>query len=313
MRVVYFGTSEFAVPSLQAMAEDDRFDVAMVVTQPDARAGRGRQPSTTPVLKAAEELNLRAVQPVDINSPEAVAELQAAKPDLLLTAAYGQKLSDEILGLAPYALNLHGSLLPRHRGASPAQHAVLCGDRVTGVTLTGMTSRMDSGPIYAALEIPIEPTETSGSLLERLAELARDLLIDQADALAAGTLTGRPQDEKLATQAPLLTKDLGKVRWEKTAEEIDRHVRSMTPWPGAFTFCPTDRSPARLIVVSGEVLDLPSPGMPGTVVAFTTGIEVATQRGVYRIMEVKRSGKRALSAVEFLRGFPIPVGTTRLA
>jgi methionyl-tRNA formyltransferase len=173
----------------------------------------------------------------------------------------------------------------------------------------GMTSRLDAGPLYAQKSIPIEPSDTGGSLMEKLADLARDLLLEQADALVAGTLKGVPQDESQATLAPSLEKEDGRVRWNQTAEEIDRQVRAMTPWPAAYTLCPTDRSPSRLILVSGSVVDIPSPAMPGTVVAFTSGIEVATKKGVYRLIEVKRSGKRALSAVEFLRGFPIPVGT----
>jgi methionyl-tRNA formyltransferase len=206
-------------------------------------------------------------------------------------------------------LNLHGSLLPRHRGASPIQASILAGDTETGVTLMGMTSKMDAGPIYAQKATPIGKSETAGELHDRLALVAKDLLVANADALAAGKLKGTPQDEGKATRAVLLDKDHGRVRWDKTAAEIDRHVRGMTPWPGAFTFCPTDRSTTRLILCKGEVLDHPSPAMPGTVVAFTSGIEVATRVGVYRIQEVKRSGKRALHAVEFLRGFPLPVGT----
>lgn len=310
MKVVYFGTSRFAVPTLEALAKDDRFKLVAVVTQPDSRAGRGLEVVPSAVRAIAESIGVPLLQPPDVNVPEVIAQLKALAPDLLLTAAYGQKLSDELLALGRKgALNLHGSLLPRHRGASPIQSSILSGDGESGVTLIGMTARMDAGPIYAAKTTPIGATETAGELHDRLAQVARDLLLEHADALVAGKLKGRPQDEKLATKAKLLDKDDGRVRWDRTAAEIDRHVRSMTPWPGAFTFCPTDRSTTRLIVVKGEVLDLPSPAMPGTVVAFTSGIEVATKAGVYRIREVKRSGKRSLQAAEFMRGFPLPVGT----
>jgi methionyl-tRNA formyltransferase len=291
------------------MMEDSRIEVPLVVTQPDSRSGRGRQASSSPVRKVIEELGLPTMQPRDINEAESVDEIKKAKPDLLLTAAYGQKLSDELLGIPKYALNLHGSLLPRYRGASPVQHAIMNGDDETGVTLVEMTARMDAGPIFDARMVPITKEDTAGSLMDKLGEAARDMLLDNSAAIMSGKAKGTPQEESEATKAPALEKENGKVRWDKTAEEIDNHIRAMTPWPGAYTFCPTDRSPARLIVVNGEVLDLPSPGMPGTVVAFTSGIEVATQRGVYRIVEVKRSGKRALSAVDFLRGFPLPVGT----
>jgi methionyl-tRNA formyltransferase len=310
MKVVFLGTSRFAVPTLEAIAKDPRFQVVAVVTQPDSRAGRGLEVVPSAVREKATELGLTLLQPVDVNAADVVAQLKALKPDLLLTAAYGQKLSDDVLKLAKrYALNLHGSLLPRHRGASPIQSSILSGDPETGVTLIGMTSKMDAGPIYAARVTPIGAQETAGDLHERLAGVARDLLVEQADALIGGKLKPVPQDEAKATKATLLDKDHGRVRWDRTALEIDRHVRGMTPWPGAFTMCPTDRSTTRLLIVKGEVLDVPSPAMPGTVIAFTSGIEVATKRGVYLVREVKRSGKRSLRAAEFLRGFPLPVGT----
>ncbi|MSR46952.1 MAG: methionyl-tRNA formyltransferase [Planctomycetes bacterium] len=310
MKVVFFGTSKFAVPALEALAKDERFTVVAVVTQPDSRAGRGLEVLPSTVRAAAEALGVAVLQPPDINAPDMLQQLKAMKPDLLLTAAYGQKLSDELLKLPKkFALNLHGSLLPRHRGASPIQAAILTGDTESGVTLMGMTSRMDAGPIFAKRATPIGKDETAGELHDRLAVIARDLLMECADALLAGKLKGVEQDPKLATKAALLDKDDGRVRWDRTALEIHRHVRGMTPWPGAFTFAPTDRSVTRLIVVKGEVVDVPSPAMPGTVVAFTNGIEVATKRGIYSVREVKRSGKRSLKAAEFMRGFPLPVGT----
>ncbi len=310
MRVVYFGTSEFAIPTMKALVEDPRFDLAMIVTQPDAKAGRGMRATSSAVAKVAEEMELEVLRAPDINDAEHVEKLKEANAEVFLTAAFGQKLSDEVLGLpSKYALNLHGSLLPKYRGAAPVQHAIRSGDSETGVTLMGMTSKMDAGPIYAAKSIPIENTDTGGTLMDKLAELARDLFLENSDAIEGSSLKGTPQDESAASPAPMFQKEDGRVRWPFTAEEIDRHVRAMTPWPSAFTFCPTDRSPQRIIVVKGAVVDVPSPAMPGTVVAFTTGIEVATKKGVYQILEVKRSGKRALSAVEFLRGFPIPVGT----
>src|SRR5262249_13269966 len=282
VKVVFFGTSPFAVPALELIADDARFQVAGVVTQPDSRAGRGLEVLPSAVRAAAEQRGLPAFQPGDPTGPHFVAQIKKWAPALLLTAAYGQKLSDEVLALGKkYALNLHGSLLPRHRGASPIQAAILSGDATTGVTLMGMTSKMDAGPIYAQKATPIGKSETAGELHDRLALLAKDLLLEQADALLAGKAKGTPQDEGQATKAVLLDKDRGRVRWDRTAAEIDRHVRGMTPWPGAFTFCPTDRSTTRLILCKGEVLDHPSPAMPGTVVAFTSGIEVATRVGVY--------------------------------
>ena len=310
MKVVFLGTSTFAVPALEALAKDARFKVVSVVTQPDSRAGRGLEVLPSAVRAVAESIGVPLHQPADINAADSLAFLAALKPDVLLTAAYGQKLSDELLKLGKkYALNLHGSLLPKYRGASPIQSAILNGDAESGVTLMGMTAKMDAGPIYAAKATPIGKEETAGELHARLALVARDLLLEQADALLAGKLKGVEQDATKATKATLLEKEHGRVQWDRSAEQIDRQVRGMTPWPGAFTFCPTDRSTTRLIVVKGEVLDLPSPAMPGTVVAFTTGIEVATRHGVYLIKAVKRSGKRALKATEFLRGFPLPVGT----
>jgi len=310
MRVVFFGTSEFAVDVLNALHEDPRFEIPMVVSQPSSRSGRGQKTTSTALVKAAEELELNTFLPMDANDADSVEQLKAQNADLFITAAYGQKLSDEVLGLpVGPSLNLHGSLLPRHRGAAPVQFSILEGDTVTGVSLMRMTDRMDAGPVYATAETPIEVDDTGGSLMERLGKMAGQLILDHAGDVLAGKLEGKEQDEEAATAAPSLAKEQGRVPWNTSAIQIDRHVRGMTPWPSAFTFCPTDRSPARVQVVKGEILDLPSPAMPGTVVAFTTGIEVATTKGVYRILEVKRSGKRSLEAVEFLRGFPLPVGS----
>ena len=315
MRTVFFGTSEFAVSVLEVLRQDSRFELVMVVTQPDARSGRGQRSTPSQVKKATDEWELEeagipVAQFPSVNEPESVQALKELGADLFLTAAYGQKLSDEVLAIpSRYALNVHGSLLPKYRGAAPVQHAILQGEKESGVTLMGMTSRMDAGPIYAQIKTPITPDETGGSLMEKLAGLSQQLLADHFEAMAAGKLEATEQDESLACPAPSLSKEDGRVKWTETAEQIDRHVRAMTPWPSAYTFCPTDRSPARIIAVKGDVVDVPSPAMPGTIVAFTTGIEVATKKGVYRLTEVKRSGKRALSAVEFLRGFPIRVGT----
>ena len=310
MKVVFLGSSDYSVTVLQALIDSDVFDVVGVVTQPDARSGRGQKVTPSAISQCATDAGLTVHQPVDVNEPEFLDTVRGLAPDLLLTASYGQKLSDELLGIAGrYALNLHASLLPRHRGASPVHAALLEGDETTGVSLMGMTSRMDAGPVYATKETPIAGDDTSGSLLEKLGSVAAELITECGPKLEAGELDGVEQDESQATRAPMLKKEDGRIRWDRTAQEIDRHVRAMSPWPSAFTFCPTERSPQRVQVVSGEVLDLPSPGMPGTVVAFTSGIEVATAKGVYRLLQVKRSGKRALDAVEFLRGFPIPVGT----
>lgn len=311
MAIVFMGTPAFAVPSLRRLAQGSH-PIAAVYTQPDRPAGRGRHPTPPPVKLAAQELGLPVRQPETLRDPQAVAELAALCPEAIVAVAYGQLLRPEVLSIPPRGvLNVHPSLLPRHRGASPIPAAILAGDTETGVTIMLMDEGMDTGPIIAQRALPIEPTDTAASLAERLSHLAADLLAETLPAWLEGRLEAAPQDHARATKAPLLRKEHGAIDWALPAQEIWRRVRAYNPWPGAYT------------TLDGQLLHIweawPLTGdtgqPPGTVVALAPELKaqlppgadreafgVQTGRGVLAVLKVQRAGRRALSAGDFLRG-----------
>lgn len=308
MRVVFLGTGDIGVPSLRALAA--RHDVAAVFTQPDRPAGRDLKLRASPVKAAALALGLPVFQPEKIRRPEAVAELAGFGAEVIVVVAYGQILPRSILEMPRLGcLNVHASLLPRHRGASPIHSAILAGDTESGVTIMQMDEGLDTGPMLRAVRTPIGSEETAGSLHDRLGELAPGALLEVLDALAAGTLRPEKQDDTLATHAPKLTKQDGCIDWTEPAAEIDRRVRGLTPWPGAFTFLPDGRM---LKIHRASPLSQPG-GAPGEVLtASGEGICVAATAGAMLLREVQAAGGRRQSAADFLRGNPVQPGT-RLA
>jgi methionyl-tRNA formyltransferase len=308
MRIVFLGTGDIGVPSLQALAA--RHDVAAVYTQPDRPAGRDLKLRPSPVKAAALALGLPVFQPEKIRKPEAVAELAAWGAEVIVVVAYGQILPRSILEMPRLGcLNVHASLLPRHRGASPIHAAILAGDAESGVTIMQMDEGLDTGPMLRAVRTPLGPEETAGSLHDRLGQLAPAALLEVLDGLAAGTLAAEKQDDALATHAPKLARQDGCIDWAEPAEEIDRRVRGLTPWPGAFTFLPDGRM---LKIHRASPLSEPG-GPPGEVLAASgEGICVAAGGGAMLLREVQAAGGRRQSAADFLRGNPVPSGT-RLA
>ena len=297
-RIVFMGTPEFAVPALDALA--DAHQVVGVITQPDRPAGRGRRLAPSPVKQVALERGLSLSQPHSLRTPEAVAQLSAWKPDVIVVAAFGQILPQDVLGLPPHGcLNVHGSLLPRWRGAAPVAAAILAGDEVTGVTIMQMDAGLDTGPVLAQREETILPDDTQATLEERLAYLGAELLVETLSAYLAGNLLPRPQPEEGATYAGQLRKEDGLLDWSRPAVELDRQVRAFTPWPGAFT---TWRG-QRLKVL--RVVPLPEwhgDAPPGTVIVLADGVVVATGEGALRLEEVQLAGKRPMDIAPFLRG-----------
>lgn len=297
-RIVFMGTPEFAVPALEALA--DAHQVVGVVTQPDRPAGRGRRLAPSPVKQVALERGLSLSQPHSLRTPEAVAQLSAWKPDVIVVAAFGQILPQDVLGLPPHGcLNVHGSLLPHWRGAAPVAAAILAGDEVTGVTIMQMDAGLDTGPVLAQREETILPDDTQATLEERLAYLGAELLVETLSAYLAGNLLPRPQPEEGATYAGQLRKEDGLLDWSRPAVELDRQVRAFTPWPGAFT---TWRG-QRLKVL--RVVPLPEwhgDAPPGTVIVLADGVVVATGEGALRLEEVQLAGKRPMDIAPFLRG-----------
>ena len=301
MRLVFLGTAEFAVPSLRRSAAEH--DVLAVVTQPDKPGSRGR-PAPRPIADAAHELGLPVLMPRRVRAPEAVADIAALEPDALVVAAYGQILPQALLDVARLAaVNVHASLLPRWRGASPIAHAILAGDAETGVTIMQMDAGLDTGAMYAQGIVPVPPHATTPSLTTTLGELGAGLLAGVLRQLESGEATATPQPADGVTLAPRLSREDGEVRWdESTAAEVDRRVRALQPWPGVTASL--DGTPVRLLAGRPEasdqrVLD----AHPGAVVDLDgESALIATSDGAYRLDRVLPPGSRAMTAAAFLRG-----------
>jgi methionyl-tRNA formyltransferase len=304
MRVAFLGTGAFAVPSLEALAE--HHEVALVVSQPDREQGRGRQLAAPPVKVRAVQLGLAVEQPRRIREPEAVDRLRSARPEALVVVAYGQILPPAVLELAPRgAINVHGSLLPRWRGAAPIQWAIAEGDPETGVTTMLLDEGLDTGPILLQRPERLAGDETAASLSARLAPLGAGLLIETLDGLAKGGIRPRPQDPARATHARLLSKDDGRVEWTLGGEAIERRVRAFTPWPGAFFFLGQTR--VRLVRAQAAP---PQGGEPGAVVAVgQDGILVSCgARPGARLLEVQPESRRSMSAAAMAAGHRLAPG-----
>ncbi|PJF48795.1 MAG: methionyl-tRNA formyltransferase [Chloroflexi bacterium] len=307
-RVIFMGTPSFAVPALSALIEAN-YDIVAVVTQPDAPAGRGRQIQSPPVKALALQHRLQVMQPDSLRPPSVVAELRALAPDVIIVAAFGQILRPEVLALPPHGcLNIHASLLPRWRGASPVSAAIAAGDAVTGVTLMLMEAGLDSGPIIAQRPEPIRPDDTTGSLTERLARLGAALLIETLPAWLAGAIVPQRQDESRVTLAGRLKKEDGRLDWSRSAEALERHVRAMSPWPSAFT---TWQGRQMKVLRAAIAAAACAPGLPpGGVSVDRSGVYVRCGDGALRLLEVQMEGKPAMEAAAFARGHPNLAGST---
>lgn len=312
-RVIFMGTPDFAVPSLRALiagaassAWPDGLEVVSVVTRPDKPVGRGRQLVYSPVKQLALDAGLTVFQPGPLRQPEAQAALREMAPDLIVVAAFGQILPRVVLDLPAHGcLNVHASLLPRWRGAAPIAAAIRAGDAETGVTIMRMEEGLDTGAIISARATPIGADETTGALTERLAMLGADLLMDTLPGWLTGEITPAPQDEALATMTRPLRKEDGRLDWRLPAPELARLVRSVTPWPGAFTtwdgrlFKILDATPiAREQAASpGACYPLPSGDARGA-------LACACSDGALALNVIQLEGKRPVSSADALRGYP---------
>lgn len=311
IRVVFLGTPTFAVPTLQALLADPGLAIPLVVTQPDRPAGRGRQLVASPVKLLAVEAGIPVFQPERLRGPEVLARLAEADADLFVIAAYGQLLRQAVLDLPRHGcLNVHPSLLPRHRGPSPIPATILAGDERTGVTIMLTERGMDTGPILIREEVVIEPHDTAATLAERLAPLGGVLLVRTIRPWVAGTILPLVQDEGAATLTRTFERADGALDWSRPALALARQVRALNPWPRAYSFV----GGKRLLLLNAQADEGGASGAPpGTVLAETNGaLLVATGAGALRLDEVQAEGRRAVPGAVYLRGNPAIVGT-RLA
>lgn len=310
-RVVYMGSARLGVPAFEALADAADFDVVGIVTQPDRPSGRGRRLEPTPIKKAAERHGIASVlQPELIRDPSAVAAVRDLAPDLIVVIGFGQLLPPSILEIPKLGcVNVHGSLLPRHRGAAPIAWAILAGDPETGLTTMLMDSRLDTGGILATGSTPIRDDDDAVSLGKRLADLAPEVLLRTLRGLRDGTLTPRPQDDGAATKAPKLAKEDGRIVWDAPASSVVRRIRAMAGWPGAFVATGKDAPPLKILRAQVSAVD-PCGAAPGTVLrAGVNGLVVGCRPGAVELLDVQPSGKRAMSAADYLRGHAVAPGT----
>ncbi len=303
IRVVFMGTPDLARTVLAALASSGDFDVTAVVAQADKPTGRGLQLTHPPVKVEATSRGLAVMQPVRARDPGFLKALRELAPDVIVVAAYGQILPQELLDIPRHGcVNVHTSLLPRWRGAAPIQWALAAGDAETGVTLMRMEAGLDTGPTFAEVRTPIVPAETGQTLHDRLAALGAALLCEALPRYVAGALPLRTQPSEGVTYARKITREDGRLDWNQSAECLDRRLRAFTPWPGAFTFVPGEIRPKLLKVHAAEPIAGPF-GEPGKVVGDgRSGLVVACGTGALRLTEVQPEGGRRMTAEQFLAG-----------
>lgn len=305
MKVLFLGTSEFSCPSLESLLESAH-EVIGVVTQPDRPKGRGQKFAPSPVKSLAVAKNLPVFQPERVRDHSSLEVLKSLHPDLMVVVAYGQILSPAVLAIPPRGcVNVHASLLPKFRGAAPIARAILGGETRTGVTTMLMDPGMDTGPILLTAETSVEESDTQGTLHDRLARMGARLLGQTLEGWEKGTLPPIPQDPSLATYAPKIQKEEGRINWQTPARQLFNLVRAFDPWPGAFT------------VWAGRILKLFQPRpleeeakeAPGTVAQTSaTGLRIATSDGYLLIRELQLANRPRMGVSEFLRGYPLKPG-----
>ncbi len=309
MRIIFIGTGEIGLPALQALAKSPDHQVLAVVTQPDKPVGRQLKLASSPVKEAAFKLHLKIYQPEKIGSATSVAQLKYLKPDLIVVAAYGQILTKEILNLPKYGcLNIHTSLLPKYRGASPIHSAIAAGERQSGVTIMWMDEGLDTGDILSQEVLTIRRHETAETLHDRMAKVGADALLKALPLIETGNAPRTKQDKTKATLTKKLKKEDGHINWDRPQIEIDAHIRAMTPWPSAYVWIPQEAD-QKMLKIFTTIISRRAKGKPGEVVRVDKhGILVAAKVGGLLLREVQLEGKKKMHAAEFARGFNLPVG-----
>lgn len=308
MKIIFMGTPDFSVGTLEALVEAGH-EVVLVVSQPDKPKGRGKEMQFTPVKECALKYNIPVYQPRRVREAECIEELRKYNADIMVVVAFGQILPKEILEMTPYGcINVHASLLPKYRGSAPIQWAIINGEEVTGVTTMQMDEGLDTGDMLLKTEIPIEEKETGGSLFDKLAAAGAKLCVETLEALQNKTVTPIPQGETTTSYAKMLDKQLGNIDWKKSGVEIERLIRGLTPWPSAYT----DWNGKVMKIWDAEVdFDTVSTEeeKPGTVVKVDKdAFYVQTGEGLLKVRELQIPGKKRMDAGAFLRGYQVKVG-----
>ncbi len=305
MRVVFMGTPDFAVPTLQTLLE--HHEVLAVVTQPDKRKGRGKAMQFTPVKEKALEYNIPVYQPVKVrNDEEFLATMKELNPDIIVVTAFGQILPESILNLPKYGcINVHASLLPKYRGAGPIQWAVINGEKESGVTIMYMEKGLDTGDMLEKVVVPLDPKETGESLHDKLSVAGNDILLKAMKAIEDGTAVREKQDDSMSTYAPMFDKAMGEIDWTKDAKELERLIRGLYPWPSAYTHFGTKV----MKVFSADVVERQTKEVAGTIVEVTKdSIVVQAGNNCLALKEVQLEGKKRMEVKAFLLGYAIKVG-----
>ncbi len=304
-RIIFMGTPDFSVPALQGLI-DGPDQVVAVITQPDRPKGRGKKLTPPPVKVLAKSADIPVLQPTKIKTEEFADELRSFNPDLIVVAAYGRILPASILDLPPLGcINIHGSLLPRHRGAAPIQWAILAGDKEAGITIMQMDVGMDTGAMLLPASVPVANDETAGSLFTKLSNLGGTALLEALDLLRQDKLPPIEQDHSLATDAPPLKKEHGSIDWTQPASVIHCFIRGMDPWPTAYSFL----DGKRFRFFAPALSEISSDKPPGSIVqADKNGLSLATGEGVLLVREIQPEGKKRMSVEAYLCGQTLEVG-----
>lgn len=309
MRIIFIGTGEIGLPALQALLKSPEHHVLGVVTQPDRPVGRQLKLAASPIKEAAFKAHLKIFQPEKIGAAASIAQLKYLKPDLIVVVAYGQILTKEILDLPQYGcLNIHASLLPKYRGASPINSAIDAGETQSGVTIMWMDEGLDTGDILLQETLTLRRRETAETLHDRIAQAAPDALLKAIALIEKGKAPRLKQDKSKATVTRKLKKEDGHIKWDRPQREIDAHIRAMTPWPSAYAWIPQEKD-HKMLKIFTTIISHRAKGKPGEIVRVDShGILVAAASGGLLLREVQLEGKKRMHAAEFARGFNLPVG-----
>jgi len=316
MRIVFMGTPAFAVPTLQQLLKTE-YSVVGVVCQPDRPSGRGKKVQVGPVKALAQSQGIPVVQPEKMKDPKLMEILRTWEPDVVVVAAFGRILPKTILELPPNGcLNVHGSLLPKYRGAAPIQWAVINGEAETGITIMVMDEGLDTGAILQQEVVLIGPDETAGELSSRMAQVGGALLVSTLRGWVAGTITPLSQNESAATLAPILTKEDGLMCWDRPARSLANRIRGLSPWPGVYTFLESERWGIWKVEVEDQEPGMGHPApdplrVPGTIIAVTKqAIHVQTGQGSLNLLEIQPENKKRMHVSDYLAGHRVEVGMT---